>query len=387
MPEFLDVIENIRAEEANASRLWGDAGRPVRGNQDPRYLERLAEAAEFVSGVFRGRIPLYRLQEAMTTSDFPLLFGDVLDRQLLARYRETAPTYRAYARVSTVRDFRPAKRFAVDGAEGILDEVAEQAPYPAAALSEAADTLQVAKRGRRLPFSWEALVNDDLGALSDSIDRLGRGARRSEEHFATTLFVDSSGPHASLYDSSNTVDGNPALSIEALQSAFTLLASQTDEDGQPILIDAVTLVVPPALEVVANNILNATQIRSAVGSGASSDQLVAVNWMTNRVSLAVNYYIPAVADTNGTTSWFLFASPQTSRPAIEMAFLRQHTEPALFVKQSDARRVGGMGGPEGDLASFDNDSVEYKVRHVFGGARLTNTGGKRATVASSGAGS
>src|SRR5690554_6771933 len=196
--QFLDLVESYRDADASTSAIFAGEGMRLRGRTtNPNYDRALTEAAEFVAGVYSGRIPMHRLTEAMTTSDFPLLFGDILDRQLLARYRETTPVYRNFVRVRTVRDFRPVKRFAVDGAEGVLDPVAEKGPYPAEALSEAVDTYSVQKRGRRIHLSWESLINDDLDAFRENPDRLARAARRSEQRFVTELYVDANGPHAS----------------------------------------------------------------------------------------------------------------------------------------------------------------------------------------------
>jgi len=384
-----DTLETIAASEADVRRLF-DGETRVRGHHsDARYMSQLTEAANLVADVSEGRRPMYHLQEALTTSDFPLLFGDILDRQLLAAYREIPEVWRAYARTSTVPDFRLVSRHAIDGAEGALEAVAEQAPYPAATLEESRDQYRVGKYGRRLPLSWETLVNDDLDAFRALPERLARGARRSVQRFVTDLYVDANGPHASLYTApfANIVTGNPVLSIAALQTAYTVLAAQRDEDGEPIFIDSVTLVVPPALEVTAQNILNAIQLEIVEQGGTANQRLIAQNWMSNRLKLVVDPYIPIVASTaNGNTMWALFANPADGRPALEVGFLRGHTEPALFMKRSDAQRVGGTAGPDGDLADFDTDTVQWKVRHVFGGTRLISTGGQKATVASQGDG-
>jgi hypothetical protein len=50
----------------------------------------------FVADDLEGRRPLHHLREAMTTSDFPLLFADILDRQLLANYEATVPTWQNF---------------------------------------------------------------------------------------------------------------------------------------------------------------------------------------------------------------------------------------------------------------------------------------------------
>jgi hypothetical protein len=379
--EFKETVETIRADEASVGELFGGDGHRVRGSRDPRYQERLVEAASFIAEVHEGKRPMYHLKEAMSTSDFPTLFADVLDRQLLAAYREYPNDYLSYVRTSTVPDFRSVKRFAVDGSESVLPAVGELEEYPESSLSETSDSLSVTKFGRRLDLSWEAMVNDDLDAFRRNPERLARAARRSEQRAITALYCDASGPHASLYDGTNTVASNPVLSIAALQTAMTLFSELVDDDGEPIFVEALDLVVPPALEVTALNILNAIQLQV----GADGDNaLQTVNWMKSKVQLHVNPYLPIIATSNGDTQWYLFASQMgDARPALEFAKLRGHEEPALYERAPDARRIGGSGDAQ---ESFDDDSVAWRVRHVFGGARLVNTGGKKSTVASDGSG-
>lgn len=387
MAEFLELLETIRAEEASTEKLFGNEGQGVHSmRRGAEYGKKLAEAAQLIADVMQGKRPTYVLREAMTTSDFPYLFGDILDRQLLANYREWPVGWPAYAKRATVPDFRTVKRFAIGGGEAVLSEVPQLTEYPASALSESPYSYAVKKYGRRIPFSWETLINDDLGAFTDVPERLGRAARRSEDKFATQLHVDASGPHASVYTvgNKNIVTGNPALAIAALQTAMGILGAQTDSDGEPIVIDMAILEVPPALEITAQNILNAVQLWLTVNAaeGTPEQNLATQNWMRNRVQLVVNPYIPIVASSaNGTTSWFLHGAPSNGRPAFELGFLRGHTEPEIFMKSPNAVRVGGGVGPlDGD---FDTDSVEYKLRHVFGGVALE----PKMTIGSNGSGS
>jgi hypothetical protein len=392
--ELLSLIEEIKAEEASISRLFSGEGRGVRTGRrspDPAYQAKVVEAAEFVAEILTGRRPTHHLKEALTTSDFPLLFGDVLDRMTLAGYREAPASWQNYARRRVVRDFRPAKDFSIDGGEGVLDEVGEQEQYPGRSLSESKYEITVKKYGARMPFSWESMVNDDLDALRDVPERFGKAARRTEERRATELFVDTNGPHASLYTAGNKniinianggAANNPPLTISGLQDGLIVLSNLRDADGEPILIEAVELVVPPALEVVAQNILNALQLELVEAGGVANQKLIAVNWMKNRMRLSINRYHPIVAATaNGSRAWYLFANPGNGRPAIQLGFLRGHEEPEIFIKEPNARRVGGgtIDPMDGD---FDTDSIQYKVRHVTGGSRVE----PKATVASNGSG-
>lgn len=376
--DFLETIERIKAGDASVERLFnaGEDGRsarpqPMRAN-NPKYKQRLAEALTFVADIYKGRRPFHHFQEAMTTDDFPYLFGDIIDRQLLANYREAPYSWNKIVRQRTVRDFRTVKRFSVYGADSILDAVPQDNPYPSSSMSEGTPyEYAVGKFGRKLPFSWETIINDDLDAFRDIPERFGKAARRSEEKFVTELFFDTTGPHGSIFTSGNgnIVTGNPALSVAGLQTAMEVLSAQTDEDDEPIVIEGFTLWVPPALEVTALNILNALQLELTGGGGTSEQKLITANWVKQRMTLAVGYYIPIVSSSaNGNTSWILAASPEGQRPLGELGKLRGHEEPEVFIKAPNAQRVGG--GVDAMAGDFDTDSIEYKVRHVFGGVAM-----------------
>lgn len=387
--ELLTLLKEMKAEEADVKKIFDtkDDGVRISSFRDnPKYSEKFDAFSDLMAEAMAGsQRAFYRLREAMTTSDFPYLFGDVLDRMLLGTYMETPAVYRNYCKISSVPDFRTVKRFTVDGAESVLGEVQQQEEYPASKLTEGKYEFSVKKYGRVMPFAWETIVNDDLGSFRDIPARFGRAARRTEQKFATQLYCDASGPHASFYTggNSNIVTSNPALSINALQTAMTVLSKQKDADGEPIAIDMIHLVVPPALEVTAQNILNAMQLELNEAGGSTNTKLIAVNWMKNRFRLHVDYYIPIVASTaNGDTSWWLFASPAAGRPALEIGFLRGHESPRIFIKSPNAMAVGG-GQADAMGGDFDTDSIQYKVRHVLGGTRED----PKMTVASNGSGS
>lgn len=387
---FLEVIETYRAEQASVQTLFGSEGVGVRTaarRSGADYNGRLIAAAELLDSVLSGRRPDWVLKEAMSTSDFPLLFGDIIDRAVLAGYREYPATWTNFAQSRTVRDFRTVKLYDTSGAEGVLDAVPELTEYPEASISESAYSLTVGKFGRTLRYSWETLINDDLTSFADKPAGLGRAARRTEQRTITNLYVDGNGPHASFYTTGNKnkISGNPALSVAAVDAGMSTLAVQLDADGEPVLIEAVELVVPPGQENAALAIVNAIEITKDdnKASGTASTSIKTANYLKGRLRVSVDPYIPIVASSaNGATSWFLFASPSNGRPALVGARLRGHEEPEIFMKEPNARRVGGgvVNPTDGD---FETDAVAYKVRHTFGASRLD----PKMTVASNGSGS
>jgi hypothetical protein len=378
--EFLDLLETVKAEEASADRIFNTStdGRGIRSmrREDPRYLRSLAEATSLVADVTSGRKPMYRLQEAMSTSDFPLLFGDIIDRSMLGKYNEWPTIWSKIVKRGTVRDFRSKRQFVMDGAEAVLTQVPQGTEYPEAALTENKYDYSISKYGRRVPFLWEVFINDDLDALRDTPNSLAKAARMSEERFATELYADSTGPDAVFFSSGNgnrITTGGTGLDVAKLTAALKVLWAQKDADGNPIYTGPVRLVVPPALAVTAMNIANATEITGASGGGAlnSSDALRVSNWTSNYVTeVVINPWLPIVdTSANKDTTWYLFADPGVGRPAMEMGFLRGHESPELFMKSPNAVRIGGglVGAEEG---SFETDGIDYKVRHCFGGGLL-----------------
>ena len=417
--DYSGAQRHLEAERgyANPWRRFREAD----GIMRRRYQNRLHAAVKEVlyPVMQRGRASdVERFQEAMSIGDFPNLFGDIIDRAVLANYEETPYTWNLIAKQATVNNFLPVKRFRVDGGTGLLGPTGSNsgnlvnsgglipldqgANYPEDYLTVPSPyEYQLFKRGKRMPFFWETLVNDDLNALKDTPARFGRGARREEEYFVTALFANNStfysNANANLVNAANAggyfTANDPALSITALQQAIAVMMLQKDTTGQPISVEAMTLVVPPSLKTIAMNILNTDfvfmadqggtqQINGSNLSATLAQQLHAMNWAKNIVRLAVNYYLPIVDTVHGQTGWYLFANPESGRPAIEYGVLRGHETPELFMKLPNSVAIGeGTMGPgpgifpgttemnpmEGD---FDTDSVHYKIRCIKGGTLI-----------------
>jgi len=334
----------------------------------PQYTARLDEALRTfergLSGSLRGRADL---AEALTRSDFPILLGGVFDRELLAQYKQVTPIWQSFARRSVVKDFRPKKLVDLLGGRGILDPVAEGAPYPARNVTEAEYELKVGKRGARIPLTWEMLINDDLDAFRDLPERLATGARDTEDYLATSLLVTAAGANTGFFNADN---GNAPTALplthENLGVALTAISTRKDSEGRPIINKGTVLQVPPALELQALAILNATEIRNTQGTKL----LVGGNELRSKVTLVVNPWLPVIAtDGNTNTRWFVLPAPTSPRPALAVGFLRGHEAPDLRVKASAGNRIGG-GSIDPTEGSFEFDDIQYRVRHVLGSTHI-----------------
>lgn len=299
MAEFMETMENwngfnkIRGSPIQESALAATVDLIV--NKD-RLSKRMHEA---------------RLEEAITTSDFPYLFGQVIDRQLLANYRAVLPDWKTYVRMSTVPDFNTVRREKLHGSDNHLAEVPENGEYQPVKPVNCRYTYNVKKFGRQFDISWESILNDSLGAFNDIPTRFANAALRSEARFVSGLYAASTGDgNSSLYGATISDCGQAItnrgvlpLTILNLEATMALMAAQQDPNGEPIGIMPKHLVVPPALEFTARSILTSTN-KMYVDSGAAAG----IPYPTTNVipqmglQLHVDPFLPIIDTTHGSTA-------------------------------------------------------------------------------------
>ena len=349
-------------------------------------LSRITEANDLIyNSMYQGKavaphVREYLIREALTTSDFPYLFGDVLDRQVLATYKATEPIWKKFTKLSTNKDFRNADRYRFSGGDEALELVNEKGEYLASARAEARYRLAVQKYGRQFDISWEALINDDLGALQDTPARFARAALRTEHRVVTALYY-----HNVVLATAGqgNLSVNP-LTIANLETGLEWFAAQTDVGGEAIQNRAKYLVVPPALELTARQILTSATKMWTEGAVGVPVPYPTTNVVSNYgLELVIDPYITILGAVttplSSVGSWFLFSDP-SELAALEAAYLRGHERPEICMKASDKVTIGGgaISPLNGDFAT---DNVFYRVRDVFGANKLVTTGGWRATYA------
>jgi Mu-like prophage major head subunit gpT len=368
----IDPVEVVSGQAAHGT-VAESTGRRLRG----RYsMERLQEGALLLGRVFDGsRRAMLELEEAMATSDFAGLFGAVMDHALLQAYEVEPQIWSQFAARRVLKDFKPATLHDILGGRAILPEVKELSEYPARAVEELPYSLRVGKRGARIALGWETFVNDDLDAFRDLPNRLAQAARNTEDYLATASIEVGGVPNPAFFTAANgnVLTGNYALSFESLTMAITEMSDLRDSEGLPILVSSLVLVVPPALQIQAQQILNATELRTTDATGRV---IITRNYLQGAVRLVVNRWLTSA------TAWFLLPDPDASlRFSVGLGFLRGHEVPDLRLKSDAGTRVGGGDIPPTE-GSFDIDDVQYRVRHVLGSA----TADPKGTIASIGDG-
>lgn len=267
----------------------------------------LAEmAAELVGR--RGPLRTARDREEMlvtashSVSDFPGLLGNAMNRRLLSRYRDAAPTYRRIARQETFQDFRPHP--IVRAGEGaLLAEVPENGEITYATFGEAAETVRVRAYARAYRLSRQMLLNDDLGAIDRFVRDIALAAARTEEAEFYAMFLSGSGADGPTLTTTsrqvfNTTDGSKAatgttIDVAALSTARAALRKRKGIDGAPIALTPRILLVGPDRETLAQSVVAPIQPAQAGN----------VNPFSGTLEVVVSAHITGNA-------WYLLADPE-----------------------------------------------------------------------------
>ena len=330
----------------------------------------------------------YLLSEAISTSDLNAAFVTNINAAVLKQYGEAELQWGKIAKRNTVQDFKPVyfKEFDWDFdlqiselhgfqvPSGSLARVPELDEYPTFRFSNAEKQFQIHKSGARLPFSWEAVINDEWGFISSIPGELTSRALRTEESEVVSSFVSATGPRADVFTAGvNPVKTAFPLTLDNLKQ-LKQEVSQRKVNGRNITVSRYALVVPPALEETARAILAISQYEESVTNGLTSRKYI-VSTANSNVELVVMPSLNWVdKSANADQTWYLLPAGGTdgTRDSILQNFLRRHETPELRISGNTGNYLGG-GAVPGLEGSLLNDDVQYRVRHVVTGFVLNSS--------------
>lgn len=377
--------------------------------QDSRYLAQLKQFAEVYHDLISGQGHTYLraretmrawagvqsrphwLTEAISTSDFAYLFGDTIQRLLLDQFQIANHDWEQYAGLRTAPDFRDVKRYRVSSGSGMLAELAEGESYPQDALSDTYKAYAVKKYGKVRSIFWEAFVNDDLDALKRAPSDLAQMARNTEGYIFTSAYA----ANATLYNAAHAAENSNTysnvttdpLTIEALVDAVGVMGAYPSDDTTGIIINnspKFIVVGSIALKLLAEQMLQSPNVMYIGDTYAGNLPLTnLLGSLRNNLQVIFNPFLQLL-DTNWETAWYLFTDPAMGY-AVEALRLAGFETPSLFMRASSQLAVGGGLAPA-TMGAFDNDTVDYKVRHCFNAAHMNAVGGWRFTYYSDGTG-
>ena len=334
----------LRAGVASAAERDAAGANPFRG----RTLLAMAEASLQAAGINTARMGDRReiVASAFTQSgsDFPVLLENVMHKTLLSAYGLQALTWSRFCKRGTVSDFRAHGRYRV-GSLGNLQSKNELGEYKQIAIPDGEkSSITAATKGFILSISREAVINDDLGALTDQASAMGRAAARTVEADVYALLTSNSGLGPTMSDGKTLIHadhGNiatgAAMSVTAFDAMRVLMAQQKDVSGNDFLdLRPDVLLCPIGLGGTAKVINN-----------AEYDTSVSNKFQVPNMVRGLFRDIVDSPRLSGTAYWALANVNEAA--ALEVAFLDGNSEPFMELE-----------------TAFTTDGARYKVRLDYG---------------------
>lgn len=290
----------------------------------------------------------------MSTSDFPVILANVLNKTLRNGYEAAPQTFRPLVRVTTVPDFKEVSRAQLSEAPG-LEKVNEHGEFKRGSMGEAGEKYKVETFGRIVAITRQVLINDDLGAFTRIPRAFGVQAAQLESDlvWAQILGNPVMGDGTTLFHANHKNLGTAgAIDVASIAAGRRAMSLQMGLDGQTVLnLSPSYIIVPTAMETTAEQLLTSivpTKISDTVPAKVRSLEIIA----EPRLDIGIKRYGLAGSASN----WFLAASPNLV-DVIELAYLE-----------------GAQGVYTETKPGFDVDGVEIKVRLDVGAKVIDHRG-------------
>jgi ATP-dependent protease ClpP protease subunit len=295
------------------------------------------------------------------TGDFPNILKDVAHKAMLMGWEEAEETFDRWTRAGSLPDFKENSRVGINGFPS-LREVGEGAEYKYVTFGDTGETLKLKTFGELFAITRQALINDDLSAMTRLPQNMGRAARATigdavyDILKANTQVIAESG-QVLFHSGSHGNTGTNILSETGLTLAATAMRKQKSPgtEGRTLNLRPAFLIVPAALEFKARQLM-----ASSVKIGGTNNE---PNVVANLAEVIVDARLDAT-QTVGATQYFLAANPGVI-DTIEVGYLDGVQAP--FLDQQDGWGV---------------DGTEFKVRIDFVARALGYRGLYRQTGAS-----
>lgn len=215
-------------------------------------LRELAREALRIAGQSTGGDVMQMVGRALTTSDFPVLLGNTANLALMAGWEGAEETWETWADGSgSVSDFK-THTLARAGEVDDLDEIGEDDEYKYGSLAEQSETFKIATYGKLNKISRQAIINDELGAITDAFARRGEAAARKVGDLVYAVLTANSamGDGVALFHGTHgNLGTGGALGATTVAEAIKLMGLQKDIGGKRRLnIPARYFIAPKSLE-------------------------------------------------------------------------------------------------------------------------------------------
>ena len=188
---------------------------------------------------------------ALMSTDMPIILGATANLSLMAGWEAADESWSEWVATGSVSDFKVHKKARASEA-GDLDEVPEGGEYKYDDRDEASESYSVATYGKIFPITRQALINDDIGALTDIPYDHGEAASRKlgDVVYAVLSANSAMGDGVALFHANHSnLMTTGAVSEDTLAEGIKKMRQQKDIKGKRRLnIRPEFFIAPTSLE-------------------------------------------------------------------------------------------------------------------------------------------
>jgi len=298
-----------------------------------------------------------QLAETLVSADFPYALEEYVNREMVAGYQRKGFAFEPLVYNDTLSNFLPHTRYQNRCGFDDLEYVGQKGQARPGSIQDATKRqYQVYRWEKQIDFSYEALVNDDLGYLEDTVRLMGEAARRTLEKFVSRMYTNAVSI-AALTALGVLYSQTGRLTTARISEARMAFNQRTDACSEPINARMDHLVIHSGLVDTARQI-QASELVPELATNAANI-VRPFNWIED----------PYITGTAPNLPWWAFSVSNNIRPFV-LARLQGWTGPRVARKRSDMEFVGSMlgGGAQAPaiMGDFDTGNVVLKVVDIFG---------------------
>lgn len=306
--------------------------------------------------VLHAAFPEVKASQGFSTMSLPGILSNVANKFLNEGWMAVDSTWRQISAIRSARNFQTMTSYSLTGGFE-YEKVGPAGEIKHGTLGEETYTNKVETYGRMFAITRQAIINDDLDALTAIPRKLGRGAALKLNNVFWTEFLDNSTFFA-VGNNNVSTGGGSAFGTDGagLTAAEVKWSAQTDPDGYPLGIMPAILLVPPTLYNKALQVMNSTSLVTGASATMGS-----ANVFAGRYRVVTSPYMENSNFTGySAAAWYLLANP-SDLPVIETAFLNGRESPTVETAEVDFSSLG----------------VQMRGFHDFGTALQEPRGGVR----------
>lgn len=285
-----------------------------------------------------------------STSDFPAIFENALNKRLMSAYQAATPAYRAIAERMDFTDFRPHP-ISQTGDFPTLLPVTENGEIKFGTFSDKKENAALVAYGRGMQISRQMMVNDDLQAIDRLLGSRGLAVAAFEDQtFFAMMLSGANADGPTLIETTrqvfNTTDKTKSGVASAITPAGVALGIADMRTRKNVSGEAFLAVEPRILLTGPAKEFEAMQLLAPIQAAQASN----VNPYVGKLTPVSTPYITGNA-------WYLLADP-SAVPSFMYGYLQGESGPRMRMDEP-----------------FGQQGIAYSVELDFGVAAIDFRGG------------